>query len=118
MSRNNAEEALETFSSGLDDLVREAVREYLAWERRNVHPGGLVLENIAERLKVGVAPAHERVTELECRDIRLRSGKSKCGRGHDTVFGRGGPYLAHDFVVGIHLATETYGRLSRMASKG
>lgn len=107
MSRDNAEEALETFSPGLDDLVRKAVREYLAWERRNVHPGGLVLENIAERLKVGVAPAHERVTELECGDIRLRSGKSKVGMGMMPSFWRGGTYLAHDLVVGIHLAAET-----------
>jgi hypothetical protein len=74
VSRNNTEEALETFPSGLDDLVRKAVREDLAWERRDVHAGGLVLEDIAERLKVRVAPAHERVAELECRDIRLCRG--------------------------------------------
>jgi hypothetical protein len=93
MSRNNAEEALETFSSGLDDLVRKAVREYLAWERRNVHPGGLVLENIAERLKVGVASAHERVTELKCRDIRLCNGKSNVGMGIMVSSGRQGHTL-------------------------
>ena len=52
MSRDYAEEALETFSSGLDDLVRKAIRKDLSWERRDVHACGLVLEDIAERLKV------------------------------------------------------------------
>jgi len=52
VSRDYAEEALETFSSGLDDLVRKAIRKDLAWERRDVHTCGLMLEDIAKRLKV------------------------------------------------------------------
>lgn len=71
MARHDTKEALETFPSCLDDLIRKAVREYFARERGNVHASGFVLEDIAERLKVRVAPAHKRVAELECGDIRL-----------------------------------------------
>lgn len=52
MSRDDAEEALEALPSGLDHLVRKPVREDLAWEWGDVHPRGLVLEDVAERLKV------------------------------------------------------------------
>ena len=71
MARDDTKEALETFPSCLDDLIRKSVREYFARERGDVHASGLVLEDIAERLKVRVAPAHKRVAELECGDIRL-----------------------------------------------
>ena len=59
MSRNDAEEPFEALASGFDHLVRKPVCEDFAWERGDVHPGGLVLEYIAERLKVGIASAHE-----------------------------------------------------------
>ena len=52
MARDDAKEALETLPSCLDDLIRKAVREDFAGERRDVHASGLVLEDIAERLKV------------------------------------------------------------------
>ena len=71
MPSDDAEKALEALASGLDHLIREAVREDFAWERGNVHPSGLVLEYVAERLEIGIAPAHERVAQLECWDIRL-----------------------------------------------
>lgn len=77
MSRNDAEEALEALASGFDHLVRKPVCEDFAWERGDVYAGGLVLEYIAERLKVGIAPAHKRVAQLECRDIRLYRGTSQ-----------------------------------------
>lgn len=52
MPRDDTKEALETFPSCLDDLVRKAVREDFAREGGDVHASGLVLEDIAERLKV------------------------------------------------------------------
>jgi hypothetical protein len=52
MARHDTEEALEAFPSGFDDLIREPVREHLAWERGDVHAGRLVLEDIAESFKV------------------------------------------------------------------
>jgi hypothetical protein len=52
VSRDDAEEALEALASGFDHLIRKPVREDFAWERGDVHPGGLVLEYIAERLKI------------------------------------------------------------------
>ena len=111
MSRNDAEEALEALASGFDHLIGKPVCEDFAGERRNVHSGGFVLQYIAERLKVGIPPTHERVAQLECRNIGLRgetSQKSIRGgaRGWRLVIGRG-TYLAHDFVVRIHLTAET-----------
>lgn len=52
MACHNAEEALEALASGFNHLVRKPVREDFAWERRDVHPSGLVLEYVAERLKI------------------------------------------------------------------
>ena len=72
MASHDTEEALEAFPSGLDDLIREPVREDLAWERGDVHAGRLVLEDIAEGLKVRIASAHERVAQLEGGDVRLK----------------------------------------------
>jgi len=71
VARNDAEEALEALASGFDDLIRKSVGKDFAWEWRDVHSGGFVLEYIAERLKIRIAPTHERVAQLECRDIRL-----------------------------------------------
>jgi hypothetical protein len=52
VARDDAEEALKTLPPCLNDLVRKAVREDFARERGDVHASGLVLEDIAERLKV------------------------------------------------------------------
>ena len=71
MASDDAEETLETFSPGLDDLVGEAICEDLAWESGDVDTGGLVLEDVTEGLKVGVSPADERVAQFECRDVGL-----------------------------------------------
>ena len=71
MARHDAEEALEALPSGLDDLIREAVREDLAREWGDIHAGRLVLEDITEGLKVRIATPHKRMAQLEGRDIRL-----------------------------------------------
>jgi hypothetical protein len=52
VSSDDAQEAFEALSSGLDDLVREPVRKDLAWEWGDVHASRLVLEDITEGLKV------------------------------------------------------------------
>jgi len=85
VARHDAEEALEALPSGLDDLIREPVREDLAWERGDIHAGGLVLEDVAEGFKIRIASAHERVAQLEGRDVRL----------------------AYNLIVSVHLTTET-----------
>ena len=59
MPGNDAQEPLETLPPALNDLVREAIREHLPRERRDVHTRGFVLEDVAEGFKVGVAPAHK-----------------------------------------------------------
>ena len=71
MSCDDGEEPLEALTAGLDDLVREAVREDLSGEGRDIHASGLALEDITERLEVRVPPANDRVAELECWDVRL-----------------------------------------------
>ena len=52
MARDDTKEAFEALPSCLDDLVRKSVREDFARERGDVHASGLVLEDVAERLKV------------------------------------------------------------------
>ena len=81
MARDDGEEALEALAAALDDLVREAVREDLARERRDVDARRLALEDVPERLKVRVAPPDDRVPELERGDVRLRpgTGAAACG---------------------------------------
>ena len=74
MPSHNGEETLEALAAALDDLVREAVREDLARERGDVHARRLALEDVPERLEVGVAAADDRVAELEGGDIRLDAG--------------------------------------------
>ena len=71
MSRDDSEEPLEALAAALDDLVREAVREDLARERGDVHARRLALEDVPERLEVGVAAADDRVAQLEGGDVRL-----------------------------------------------
>jgi hypothetical protein len=71
MACNNAQEPLEALPSALNDLVGEAVCEHLARKRWDVHAGRFVLENIAECLEVRIAPAHERVPQLEGGNVGL-----------------------------------------------
>ena len=69
---DDGEEALEALAAALDDLVREAVREDLSGQRRDVDSCALTFENVAEGFKVAVPSAHKRVPQLEGRDVRLR----------------------------------------------
>lgn len=85
MANDDLQEALQSLTAMLDDIVAEAVGEDLAWQRRDCDPGRLALENIAEVLKVGVAPAHTTMSQLKGGDI--------CS--------------ADDLVVGIHIAAHT-----------
>lgn len=62
MTGDYAQEPLETLSPGLDDFVREAVGEYLARKRRNVHAGGFTLKDVTEGFKVGVTSANQGMT--------------------------------------------------------
>ena len=68
----DCEEPLQTLPTSLDDLIREPIREHLAGERRDVDASRLALENVPERLKVGVASPHYRMAQLEGRDVRLQ----------------------------------------------
>ena len=52
MTRNDAQEPLQPLPPALNDLIGEAIREYLSGERGDVDPGGLVLEDVAEGFKV------------------------------------------------------------------
>lgn len=72
VSRYNLEEALQSLTALFDHIVREPIREHLAWQRRDVDARALPLKNVPERLKVAVPAAHDRVPDLECRDVRLK----------------------------------------------
>jgi hypothetical protein len=69
---DDGEEALEALAATLNDLVREAIREDLAREYGNVHACALTLEDVPKSLKIRVAPADERVPQLERGNVRLR----------------------------------------------
>jgi len=86
MSSNNSQEPLQPFSPALNDLIRESVREHLARQRRNIDARRLALQYVAKCLEIGVAPAHNRMAQLERWDVRL----------------------AHDLVICIHLPSESY----------
>ena len=72
MSSNDSQETFQSFSSGLYDLVGEAVGEDLARKRWDVHTGRLAFENVPEGLKVGVAASNDGVAKLKGRDVRLQ----------------------------------------------
>lgn len=71
MTSNDGKEALKALTAGVDNFVREAVREDLAGEGRDGHACGLALEDVAEGLKVGVAPPDGGVAQFECGNVRL-----------------------------------------------
>ena len=52
MTRHDAQEPLQPLPPALNDLIREAIREYLSGERGDVDSGGLVFEDVAEGFKV------------------------------------------------------------------
>ena len=69
----------------LDHIIREAICEDLPRQGRNGHARTLALEDISEVLEVGVAAAHDRVSQLEGRDVGacvdLVGGVHSPGRG-------------------------------------
>lgn len=64
----------------LNDVVAEAVRKDLSRQRRDGDARALALQDVAEILEVGVAPAHAAMLQLEGGNV--------------------GP--ADDLVVGVH----------------
>ena len=72
MARDDGEEALEALAAALDDLVREAVGEDLAWQGRDVDTGGLAFEDVAEGFEVRVPSTNDGVAKLKGRDVRLQ----------------------------------------------
>ena len=98
VSRNDRQEPLEALTAGLDDLVREAVREDLAGEGRDVDARRLALEDVPEGLEVRVAPPHDRVSQFEGGDVRLlrgcmgwvglgETGRGVAGSGSESICG-------------------------------
>lgn len=71
VTSDNREEALESLTARLDDLVREAVREDFSWEWGDVYARRFALEDVTEGFEVGVAPAYGRLAKLECGDVCL-----------------------------------------------
>lgn len=70
---DNLQEALQAFATVLDDVVGEAVGEDLAGERGDGDTGRLAFEDVAEGLKVRIAPPHRGLLELEGRDVGLHA---------------------------------------------
>ena len=71
MSGNNRQEPLQPFPTCFNDLVREAVGEDLARERRDIDASGFALKDVSERLEIRVASSDKRVAELEGRNVGL-----------------------------------------------
>jgi hypothetical protein len=68
-------------------IVRKAIGEDFAWQRRNRHSSGFALEHVAEMLKVAVASTDGGLLEFE------------------------GGYVGYhvDFVVGVHVTPGAVG---------
>lgn len=69
MAHHNLEKLLEPLAAALDDVVAEAVREHLAWQRRDRNARALALKYVAEVLKVRVAAANGALPQLEGGDV-------------------------------------------------
>lgn len=104
MSGDDGQETFKTLTAGLNNLIRESVREDLAWQGRDVDPGRFTLEDVTESLEVAVASPHHGVPQLECRDVRLRVD---CQHGIKRLNLSGSDrYLRDYLVVGVHLSTK------------
>ena len=75
VSSDDGQEPLEALTTGVDNLVREAVREDIAGEGRDGHARGLALEDITEGLEVGVASSDGGVAQFESGDVCLLAVK-------------------------------------------
>ncbi len=80
MPDDNLQEPLQPFPPMLNHIIAEPVGEHLARQRRNGHPRGFPLQDVAEVFEIGVAPADGAVLEFEGGDVGA----------------------ADDFVVGVH----------------
>lgn len=87
MPNHNLQKLLQPRPPALNNIIAKPIRKHLPRQRRNGHPRTLPLENIAKVLKVGIAPAHGGLAQLEGRDIGA----------------------ADDLVVGVHVAADAVG---------
>lgn len=69
MSSDDLEEALQTLTTVLDDVVAESVGENLSGERGDRDARALALQDIAEILEIGVPAAHDGVFQFEGGDV-------------------------------------------------
>lgn len=76
MPSDDLKESLEPFLALFDDFVTESVRKHLSWERGYRDTCALALQDITEVLEVRVPATHDRVFQLEGRDV---------GAAHDPV---------------------------------
>lgn len=69
MSSDYLKEPLEPFLALFDDFVTESVRKHLSWEWGYRDTCALAFQDITEVLEVRVPATHDRVFQLEGRDV-------------------------------------------------
>lgn len=62
MSSDDIQKTFQTFSSTLDDFIRETVGENFAWKRWNVDAWGLSFQEVTEGFKIRVTAADDGMT--------------------------------------------------------
>lgn len=72
MPHDDLEEALESLSAVLNDIVGESVGEHFAWKRRYSNAGRFSLKNIPKRLEIRVAAANRGSSQLEGWNVGLK----------------------------------------------
>ena len=85
MTDHNRQKPLQPLPAMLNHVIAETVREHLAGQGGDGDTRTLPLQDLAEIFKVGVAPAHDGVAQLEGRDagvqVDLVGGVHGAGRG-------------------------------------
>lgn len=92
MPGHDLQKALQPLPPMLNHIITEPVGEYLPRQWGDRHPRALSFQDVAEDFEVGVAAAHDRVAQLEGRDVRVQ---------HDLV---GGVHAAGGGAVGLRVA--------------
>lgn len=69
VSNHDLQKPLQSFPPVLNHVVAEPVREHLSGQRGDGDACALPLQDVAEVLEVGVAPAHDGMLELEGGDV-------------------------------------------------